>query len=139
MAQWYFIACRHFLCFSLLNFGRFLVAMLGIARFAIGDSVPPAGREAYRTCMVPTLSNQEHSGTPNHWYFLKSIAGTNGRHTAVQIGRVVQYKLEVYCSISLSLRLRSQEGTALQMGGVLRYKLEVYYSTFRQVVRVVGS
>ena len=70
--------------------------------------------------------NQELSGTPHPWHFHKSIAGANGRRTAVQIGGVLQYKLVVYCSVSLSPKLRSQRGTALQMGGVLRYKLEVY-------------
>ena len=67
---------------------------------------------------------------PNHWYFLRSVAGTNGRRSAVQIGGVPQYKLQVYCSVSLSPELRSQQGTALQMGGVLRYKLEVYCQYF---------
>ena len=57
----------------------------------------------------------------------ESIAGTNGRRTAVQIGGVMQYKLEVYCGVSLPPKLRSQRGTALQMKGVLRYTLEVYY------------
>ena len=33
---------------------------------------------------------QELSGTPNPRYFLKSIAGKNGRRTAVQIGGVLQ-------------------------------------------------
>ena len=73
---------------------------------------------------------QELFGTPNPWYFLKSIAGTNGRRTAVQIGGVLQYKLEVYCGVSLSPKLRSQRGIALQMGGVLGYKLEVYHQYF---------
>ena len=71
----------------------------------------------------------EPSGTPNHRYFLKSIAGRNGRRAAVQVGGVLQYKLEVYCGVSLFSMLRSQEHTALQMGGVLRYKLEVYCGT----------
>ena len=35
-------------------------------------------------------------------------------------------KWEVYCWVSLSLRLSSQEGTAIQMGDVLQYKLEMY-------------
>ena len=43
--------------------------------------------------------------------------GTNRRRTAV---------LEAHCGVSLPSRLRSQQGTALQMGGVLQYKLEVY-------------
>ena len=34
--------------------------------------------------------SQELSGTPNPWYFLKSIASTNGRRTAVQIGGVLR-------------------------------------------------
>ena len=38
----------------------------------------------------------------------------------------LQYKLEVYCGVSLSPKHRSQQGTALQMRGVLWYKLEVY-------------
>ena len=42
-----------------------------------------------------------------------------------RIGGVLQYKL-VYCGVSLSPKFRSQQGTALQMGGVLRYKLEMY-------------
>ena len=33
-------------------------------------------------------------------------------------------------SVSLSSRLKSQEGTVIQIGGVLPYKLEVYCSTF---------
>ena len=45
---------------------------------------------------------------------------TNRRCTAVQIF------LEVCCGVSLSPKRRSQRGTALQMGGVARYKLEVY-------------
>ena len=66
----------------------------------------------------PQSNLQELSGTYNHWYFLKSISGTNGRRTAVQIGGEAQrYKLGVYCST---------------IGGVLPV-------LFRQVVRVGGS
>ena len=54
---------------------------------------------------------REFSADPNPQYFLKSIA--------VQMGGVLPYKWEVYCCVSLSSRLRSQEGTAIQMGGVL--------------------
>ena len=71
-----------------------------------------------------------HSGTfrnPQALVFLKSIAGTNGRRIVVQIGGVLLYKLEVYCGVSLSPKLRSQQGRALQMGGVMRYKLEMYH------------
>ena len=40
----------------------------------------------------------------------------------------MQYKWELYCWVSLSSRLRSQEGPAIQMGGVLPYKLGVQSS-----------
>ena len=53
-----------------------------------------------------------------------------GGRTAVQMGGVLQYKWEVYCRVSLSSKLRSQESSAIQMGGVLPYKLEVYCRTF---------
>ena len=46
------------------------------------------------------------------------------------MGGVLQYKWEFYCWVSLSSRLRSQEGTAIQMGDVLPYTLEVYCSSF---------
>ena len=78
--------------------------------------------------------------TPNPRHFLKSIAGTNGRRTAVQIGGVLQYKLEVHCGVSLSPKFRSQQGTALQMGGRTAVQIGgVPPVLFRQVVRVGGS
>ena len=40
----------------------------------------------------------------------------NERRTAVHTGGILQYKWEVYCSVSLSSRLRSKEGTAIRMG-----------------------
>ena len=46
------------------------------------------------------------------------------------MGGVLRYKLEVYCGVSLSSKLRSQHDTALQMEGVLWYKLEVYCQYF---------
>ena len=46
------------------------------------------------------------------------------------MGGVLQYTWEVYCWVSPSSRLPSQEGPAIQMGGVLPYKLEVYCRTF---------
>ena len=73
---------------------------------------------------------QELFGDPNPKYFLKS--------TAVQMGGVLQYKWEVYCWVSLSSRLRSQEGPAIQMVGVLPYKLEVYCRTFSGTSRGWG-
>ena len=77
---------------------------------------------------------QEFFGTPNHSDSLKSIVGTTGRRTAVQIGGVLQYKLEVCCGISL----RSQQGTSLQIGGVQRYKLEVYCQYFSDKLYGLG-
>ena len=60
--------------------------------------------------------------TPNHWYFLKSTAGTIGRRTAVQIGGV----LRLLHSVTNGGR------KAAQIGGVLPV-------LFGQVVRVGGS
>ena len=77
--------------------------------------------------------------TPNPWYFLNSIAGTNGRRIAVQKGGVLQYKLGVYCSASLSPKFRSQQGIALQMGGILRYKLELYCQYFSDKLYGLGA
>ena len=34
------------------------------------------------------------------------------------MGGVLQYKLKVYCSVSLSSRLRGQQGPVLQVGGI---------------------
>ena len=65
---------------------------------------------------------QELSGTPNHRYFLKRIAGTNGRRTAVQIGGVLQYKLEVYCGASLLSQ-------SLEASKAQRYKWWAYCGT----------
>ena len=61
-----------------------------------------------------------------------------GGVSSVQIGGVLQYKLEVYCGVSLSPKLRSQQGTALQMGGILRYKLEVYRQYFSDTLYGLG-
>ena len=66
---------------------------------------------------------QELSCDPNPQYFLKSAAA--------QMGGVLPSKWEAYCWVSLSSRLRSQEGAAIQMGGILPYKSEVYCSTFQ--------
>ena len=54
------------------------------------------------------------------------------------MGGVLRHKLEVYCSVSLSSRLRGQRGTALQMGGVLQYKLEVYCQYFADKLYGLG-
>ena len=61
-----------------------------------------------------------------------------GGISPVQIGGILQYKLEVYCGVSLSPKLRSQQGTALQMGGILRYKLEVYHQYFSDKLYGLG-
>ena len=93
-----------------------------------------------RCCVcVWKATNQELSGTPNPWYFLKSIASANGRRITSTIGGVLQYKLEVYCGVSLSPKLRSQQGTALKTGGVLRYKLEVYRQYFSDTLYGFGG
>ena len=73
---------------------------------------------------------QELSGDPNPHYFLKSTCRT--------MGGVLQYKWELYCWGSPSSRLRSQEGAAIQMGDVLPYTLEVYCSTFSEASRGWG-
>ena len=53
------------------------------------------------------------------------------------IGGVLQCKWEVYCGVSLSPMLRSQQGTALQMGGRTAVQIGgVPPVLFRQVVRV---
>ena len=48
--------------------------------------------------------------------FSQKSCRTNRRRTAVK----------VYCWLSASSRLKSQEGTVMQMGGILPYKLGVY-------------
>ena len=88
----------------------------------------------FTLCAMP----QELSRTPNPWYFLKRIAGTNGRRTAVQIGGVLQRRLEVYCGDFLTPKLRRRRGTALQMEGVLRYKLEGYRQYFSDTLYRLG-
>ena len=85
----------------------------------------------------PSIS-QKHSGDSNPQYFSQKYCHTNGGRTAVQMGGVLQYKWEAYCSVSLSSKLRSQESTAIQMGGVLPYKLEVYCRTFSTSCRGWG-
>ena len=53
-----------------------------------------------------------------------------GGRTAIQMGGVLLR--------FPSARLRSYEGTAMQMGGVLPYKLEVYRNTFFETSRDLG-
>ena len=74
-----------------------------------------------------------HSGNPNPQCFLKSIAGTNGRRIAVQVGGILQCKLEVYCGVALWIRQglswagRAQRykwgRTAVQLGDALYFLL----------------
>ena len=52
---------------------------------------------------------------------------TKGRRTAVQIEVTVQHKCGVCCGVSLSSRLRSQEGTAIQMGGAVQIGDVLHY------------
>ena len=61
----------------------------------------------------------------------EAYCGTNRRRTAVP--------MEVYCGVSLSPNLSSQQGTALQMGGVLWYKLEVYCQYFVDKLYGLGA
>ena len=72
---------------------------------------------------------QELSGTPNHWYFLKSIAGTSGRHTAVQMGGALRYAFAFLQGIEASKAQRCKWGgrTAVQIRGVLQYFLDKLY------------
>ena len=80
--------------------------------------------------LLRELGPQELSGEPPTPSISQKYCRTNGRCTAVQVGGILQYKWEVYCWVSLSSSLRSQEGPAIQMGGVLPYEMEVYCSTF---------
>ena len=87
-------------------------------------------------------TTQELSGTSPELVLRESqnAAGTNGRRTAVQIGGALQYKLEVYCGVSLSPMLISQQGTALRMGGRTAVQIGgVLPVPFRRVVRGGGS
>ena len=89
--------------------------------------VPAPG--PYKNPTVKCVRNFPVTPTPSYFH---------GRRAAVQMGGVLQYKWEVYCWVSLSSKLRSQEGTAIQMGGVLPYILEVYCSTFFETSRGWG-
>ena len=70
-----------------LNFGGGVSEAPCFTVFSGGRPLNLGGEIASRT----KDPNQELSGTPNHWYFLKSIAGTNGRRIAVQKGGVLQH------------------------------------------------
>ena len=72
----------------------------------------------------------EHSGDHNHQDFSKVLrceweayCNTNGRRTAIQMGGSTD-------NISLSSECRGTESTAIQIGGILQYKLEVHCDTF---------
>ena len=72
-----------------------------------------------RNAKQPKLDNGEHAGDHNHQDCPKS--------TAIQVGGVLQYKLESYCdtngrstdSISLSSERTGTKSTSIQIGGVL--------------------
>ena len=75
-------------------------------------------------------NNWEHLGDHNHPDFPQS--------TAIQMGGVLQYKLEMHCdtdgrstdNISLFSERRGTKSAAIQViGSALRYKLEVYCDT----------
>ena len=93
--------------------------------------------------MLLSPMNQKRSGDPNPSIFQK-YCRTNGGRTAVQMGGVLQYKWEAYCStngrrIAGFPFLRSLEARKIQ-----RYKWGAYCRTnwrctavlFRQVVGV---
>ena len=67
--------------------------------------------------------------TPTPSIFSKVLPYKWGAYCRTNGGRIA-YKWGAYCRVSLSSKLRSQESTAIQMGGVLPYKLEVYCHTF---------
>ena len=73
-------------------------------------------------CWEQCRFSQELSGTPSAWYFLKRIAGTNGRRTAVQIGGVL-HSTDWRCTAAFPF-LRSSEASKAQ-----RYKWEAYCGT----------
>ena len=76
---------------------------------------------------------RELSETPNHWYFLKSAAGRNGRRTAVQIGGVLRrFPFLQGLEASKAQRYSVTNGGAYKLGGVMQV-------LFRQVVQVGGS
>ena len=84
--------------------------------------------------------SQELSGTPNHWCPLKSIAGTNGRRIAVQIGDVaLQHKLEVLWRFPFLEGLEASEAQRYKWGRTAVQIGSVPPVLFRQVVRVGGS
>ena len=73
---------------------------------------------------------------PQSLVLSKNYCRTNGRRAAV-LGGTLQYTWEVW--VSLSSRLRSQEGTAIQVADVLLFDLEVCRGNIGRVVRVGGS
>ena len=92
---------------------------------------------------VPRSKNIQISGTfpnPNPLMLAQSTAGTNGRRIAVQIGGVLQYKWEVYCSVFPFVQ-------GLEARKAQRYKWGAYCGTnwsctavlVRQAVGVGGS
>ena len=86
---------------------------------------------------MPPLGN--FPGTPNPSIFSKVLPVQMGGVSPLEIGGVLQYKLEVYCGVSRSPKQRSQQRTALQMGGVLRYKLGVYCQYFSDKLYGLGA
>ena len=57
--------------------------------------------------------------------FSQKYCDTNGRRIAIQMGGALRCKCEEYWSTSLSWELSGSENTVIQIGGVLQYKLEV--------------
>ena len=77
---------------------------------------------------APAGTFQKRSGDPNPKYFSKS--------TAVQMGRVLQYRWEAYCRVSLPSKLRSQESTVIQTGAYCRTNWRCTAVLFRHIVGV---
>ena len=92
--------------------------------------------EAFLVPCPGAANLQELSGTPTPPGIFSKVSPVQmGGVSPVQIGGVLQHKFEVYCGISLSPKLRSQQGTALQMGGVLR----VYRQYFSDKLYGLGA
>ena len=86
-----------------------------------------AVQQRVRNFLVTPTPSTFSKVLPYKW---EAYCRTNGRRTAVQMGGVL-------LGFPL-FKHKSQEGAAIQMGGVLPYKLEVYCSTFFEASRGWG-
>ena len=60
--------------------------------------------------LIAQIRNFPEPPTPGNFL---NCCSANERRTAVQVGGVLQYKCEVYCGVSFSSSLGSQERTAM--------------------------